>query len=61
MKFLLQTEDGGNFRLEDPADYEIDGTDTLVDLTASELEEYEQARVTVTKYQSRFRKAAYGW
>jgi hypothetical protein len=57
-RFLLQTDDGDHFRLEDPKKYNADPDDRFVDLTDQELAEYKEAFAVMVRYQRRFREIA---
>jgi hypothetical protein len=58
-RYLLLTDDGDHFRLEDPDDYSIDAGDIHVTLTPDEVAEYKQACDVVAKFQTRFRTLVY--
>lgn len=59
-RFLLQTPNGWDYQLCDPDDYERTPDDVFVELSDEELDEYNKARQTLSKYQNRFRQLA-GW
>lgn len=58
MRYLLQTDDGNFWRLENPLHYDPDPTDRFINLTFDEYWEYNKALMTLGRWQERFRKEA---